>query len=995
MATNGYALSNGANGDVQYGATSSQSPPKPQNANPAVHQRTYQACIPCRQRKVRCDLGSVDNPHDPPCTRCRREAKECYFSATRRKKKTQNGDNTASEAGDEPVYEIRHNRKRLRTSEPPPVDGALEDDEYPEQPRTPGGSIGRTQPLRRPTAPQPIAYREEDEKQAEHTAFILQQSELHGGHDALKVLYQAGMASLNRSDSTSSGIRPSFVGLAAGSQASTSSPILNRVPTGTSYTNGPLAPFQNDGLWKTPTDGAAPANSIIENMPVDNASYAEAIKAWTRFKFVRAGWMTAKEGVDYILYFYRHLSPLTPVAIPDFKHPSTHKNLLEEEPMLAVTMLLIASRHMKLDGPGSHSRPYAIHQKLWTYLSGMINRVVWGQEQFGGGFCGAGGPGAQPGCDVNPLLRKGLRTLGSVESLVLLTEWHPRAMHFPPDEDDDDLMVPEQAWGTPAIGSEDGVPKGIGGHRMDAWLEPCWRSDRMCWMLLGMAMSLAMEIGVFDSSEWQRHARATDGHSLSAEDLTKYDKRRGNVRDLLLVYVTQTSGRVGLTSMLPGYYSKPEDSDLFRRRIDGQQDSINEITFHFWLRMAALMREGNNKIFANKTFTRDLIRNGDYKRALDQFAGPLNEWKKDFDDCVSIPQHMRAILGIEYEYCRCYINALALQAVAERCANDHPSPVQPIDPPLEMARAAVADANSGPKADFAIAPSTLSKWLGGDRNYMVTVGDAARNLLKIVVDDLEPDGFLRHAPVRTYFRIISVAIMLLKSFALGATEADVTDSLKLMERTVSALRGCIVDDVHVASRFADLLDTLSQNLRPRLVRIAADGRAGKSRRESQYNVGLGPNTGIQYSNTRSTVTQSPQTVSGAMQNGQGWNNNFNMVSPSATMTSGTATYGISNETYDLMGGDNQYSVMPPPGFSGTSPTNTQNINGPGSANGSTGSYEAFPNGNFDNPQDWLALPLDPILNMSGADVDQTMYGPQLGGHDMLEYLLGPQNTNGY
>ena len=39
MATNGYSLSNG---DVQYGATSSQSPPKPQNANPAVHQRTYQ-----------------------------------------------------------------------------------------------------------------------------------------------------------------------------------------------------------------------------------------------------------------------------------------------------------------------------------------------------------------------------------------------------------------------------------------------------------------------------------------------------------------------------------------------------------------------------------------------------------------------------------------------------------------------------------------------------------------------------------------------------------------------------------------------------------------------------------------------------------------------------------------------------------------------------------------------------------------------------------------
>ena len=34
------------------------------------HKRGYQACIPCRKRKVRCDLGPIDEPHDPPCARC-------------------------------------------------------------------------------------------------------------------------------------------------------------------------------------------------------------------------------------------------------------------------------------------------------------------------------------------------------------------------------------------------------------------------------------------------------------------------------------------------------------------------------------------------------------------------------------------------------------------------------------------------------------------------------------------------------------------------------------------------------------------------------------------------------------------------------------------------------------------------------------------------------------------------------------------------------------
>ena len=67
-------------------------------------------CIPCRRRKVRCDLGPVDNPSDPPCVRCRRESKECYFSATRRKRKTDDALDPDAEE-----YIIRNGRKRLFT----------------------------------------------------------------------------------------------------------------------------------------------------------------------------------------------------------------------------------------------------------------------------------------------------------------------------------------------------------------------------------------------------------------------------------------------------------------------------------------------------------------------------------------------------------------------------------------------------------------------------------------------------------------------------------------------------------------------------------------------------------------------------------------------------------------------------------------------------------------------------------------------------------------
>lgn len=46
--------------------------------------RSYKACLNCRLRKVKCDLGDLSNPFKPPCVRCRREGKECQFAESRR-----------------------------------------------------------------------------------------------------------------------------------------------------------------------------------------------------------------------------------------------------------------------------------------------------------------------------------------------------------------------------------------------------------------------------------------------------------------------------------------------------------------------------------------------------------------------------------------------------------------------------------------------------------------------------------------------------------------------------------------------------------------------------------------------------------------------------------------------------------------------------------------------------------------------------------------------
>lgn len=139
-----------------------------QELQQSQHKRVYQACIPCRRRKVKCDLGSVDNPNDPPCVRCRRECKECYFSAIRRKRKVaeEGRKKSSNQYNDNGDYDL-HNKRRATNTPNSPLyldqNGSIGDSQsvtsiksiihasfIPGPPLTPGGSIGCSHPLSRP-----------------------------------------------------------------------------------------------------------------------------------------------------------------------------------------------------------------------------------------------------------------------------------------------------------------------------------------------------------------------------------------------------------------------------------------------------------------------------------------------------------------------------------------------------------------------------------------------------------------------------------------------------------------------------------------------------------------------------------------------------------------------------------------------------------------------------------------------------------------------------
>ncbi len=153
----------------------------------AQHKRVYQACIPCRRRKVRCDLGSVDNPHDPPCVRCRRESKECFFSATRRKRKTEDDGSDLEE------YIIRNGRRKLQPTSP----GRYDRRSYAESPVAPTSANWRSQPLRRPDGTRRDKrsgeYSDDEANQTLENleAQSVMRQTVYGPHDALDLLYKA------------------------------------------------------------------------------------------------------------------------------------------------------------------------------------------------------------------------------------------------------------------------------------------------------------------------------------------------------------------------------------------------------------------------------------------------------------------------------------------------------------------------------------------------------------------------------------------------------------------------------------------------------------------------------------------------------------------------------------------------------------------------------------------------------------------------------------
>ena len=139
-------------------------------------------------------------------------------------------------------------------------------------------------------------------------------------------------------------------------------------------------------------------------------------------------------------------------------------------------------------------------------------------------------------------------------------------MHFPPTDDDDEILVPATKGNSKSPPTDD---MNFGGESKIAnWSEPALRSDRICWSLIGTSWVLAFELGVFGN--YSDGASSTEGQSEREGRSPEYITRARRIERLLYVFIIQASGRFGLPSMYSDHVNRFTLADLQNGSLRGK-----------------------------------------------------------------------------------------------------------------------------------------------------------------------------------------------------------------------------------------------------------------------------------------------------------------------------------------------------------------------------------------------------------------------------------------
>jgi hypothetical protein len=206
------------------------------------------------------------------------------------------------------------------------------------------------------------------------------------------------------------------------------------------------------------------------------------------------------------------------------------------------------------------------------------------------------------------------RTIGTIESFLLLSDWHPRAVHLPPETEGWDAFLVSPAYER-GNRRRQGEEASVIRWREDVF-EPVKRADRMSWMLLGLATNLGCELGILGSlTEESDHSAA-------------HQQRRMRAGELLASYVTQTAVRLGYPTFLPSTAAISHSAGSLRGGPSPGREG-RQIYMNLWKELIQLAKAARATFFYPSTQGKIKVLDNQYMVLLEHFESSLTRWHAD------------------------------------------------------------------------------------------------------------------------------------------------------------------------------------------------------------------------------------------------------------------------------------------------------------------------------------------------------------------------------
>lgn len=336
------------------------------NEDSVKWRRSYKACLHCRTRKVKCDMGPLDNPHEPPCVRCKRERRKCIFPETKKRGGIRSDSDEYRQ-----VSEIESQKSVIKN--------AIRD----KQSILSGYGAPRVDFV--------------DTKW---------KFEINSMQNALEFLAKAAGSVAREEDPDLVDATQKYNQLAS---IETSEKNTKRLPIAEKDAENHIVPSldTSDESYIAPlvrtTGSQRAAIPLIEKL---SNIRPKSSKKLTDIEYIGPSKMLSEdEAIKLIEVFFLKMHPFFPHIPLQLQDPQE----LARYPILMCAIITIAARYHSFDGIGlfdseNCDRNIEIHERLWAYCQRLISQTIWAEAST--------------------------RSIGTVLAFLLFTEWNPRAIHW-------------------------------------------------------------------------------------------------------------------------------------------------------------------------------------------------------------------------------------------------------------------------------------------------------------------------------------------------------------------------------------------------------------------------------------------------------------------------------------------------------------------------------------------------------------------------------------